>query len=572
MPEPSLYEVQDDSVVQAEDTNQVVRAVARLQRHKDSDPSVPFEGDVHFQGGTGQPGSLTHENTASRTWTLPDESGALALRGSIVQDHGGLNGLAADDHPQYLTAPRAEDWLAGKTTDDLAEGPGRLYHTSSRVRAALGVRPPLAYSSADGVVSLPSAGSGQDGYLSADDWAAFQSKAGGTHSHSADEILSGTLAVARGGTGLEAIAAGRLLYASEANVLAALALGSTLGVAAGVLEVAANSHTQRLEIARGGTLVGTRKRLNLVAGANVTVTVAEDAANDRVDVTIAAAGAGPSDLTLSQGRLTLVDGVPVPASDPPDGSTLYFAPFRGCRIALHDGSSWTVRTFAQSSLALSGLVAGTNYDVFAYWDSGTDTLKLELGPAWSGDNLRSTALGTQDGVPVKGGDSTRRWLGILRATSATQTRDEADQRFLFNAWNRVPRVVSSSTSTDSTRDQTSFAQVGTVGVQFLSDGVSATELVGSSVLAAVTNCQCILSIGDGSSSKLAAATAAFHAYNNGGDSAQATVHLREVPQAGFTERRLIFRSSTASNTATAYGSCPVGSDSPATSLGGLLLC
>lgn len=39
-----------------------------------------------------------------------------------------------------------------------------------------------------------------------------------------------------------------------------------------------------------GANVGTRKRLNLVEGSNVTLTVADDAADDEIDVTIAAGG------------------------------------------------------------------------------------------------------------------------------------------------------------------------------------------------------------------------------------------------------------------------------------------
>lgn len=36
----------------------------------------------------------------------------------------------------------------------------------------------------------------------------------------------------------------------------------------------------------------TRKRLNLIEGSNVTLTVADDAVNDEVDITIAAAAGG----------------------------------------------------------------------------------------------------------------------------------------------------------------------------------------------------------------------------------------------------------------------------------------
>jgi len=43
-----------------------------------------------------------------------------------------------------------------------------------------------------------------------------------------------------------------------------------------------------------GTDVGSRRRLNLIEGSNVTLTVADDPANEEVDVTVASTGAGPS--------------------------------------------------------------------------------------------------------------------------------------------------------------------------------------------------------------------------------------------------------------------------------------
>ena len=45
---------------------------------------------------------------------------------------------------------------------------------------------------------------------------------------------------------------------------------------------------QQVEVAKAGTLQGTRKRINFIDGANATVTVADNSGNNRVDVTIAA--------------------------------------------------------------------------------------------------------------------------------------------------------------------------------------------------------------------------------------------------------------------------------------------
>jgi hypothetical protein len=55
------------------------------------------------------------------------------------------------------------------------------------------------------------------------------------------------------------------------------------------LSVTNDSTTQRVRISKAGTLTGTRQELNLVEGSNVTITEADDSANNRVNVTIAAA-------------------------------------------------------------------------------------------------------------------------------------------------------------------------------------------------------------------------------------------------------------------------------------------
>ena len=113
------------------------------------------------------------------------------------------------------------------------------------------------------------------------------------------------------------------------------------------------------------------------------------------------------------GRLTLTSGTPVTTADVTGAGTLYYTPYVNGQIALYDGSStWTVYTFTERSLALT-VTSGKNYDVFAYNNSGTVT--LELSAAWTNDTTRADALTTQNGVTVKSGATTRRWLGTIRA-------------------------------------------------------------------------------------------------------------------------------------------------------------
>jgi len=52
------------------------------------------------------------------------------------------------------------------------------------------------------------------------------------------------------------------------------------------VDVVTNSSKQKIDIGKGGTVVGTRKELNLIEGTNVTLTLTDDAVNDKIDVTI----------------------------------------------------------------------------------------------------------------------------------------------------------------------------------------------------------------------------------------------------------------------------------------------
>lgn len=138
-------------------------------------------------------------------------------------------------------------------------------------------------------------------------------------------------------------------------------------------------------------------------------------------------------------RLSVSSGVSVPFADNANVSTIYLTPHVSGAIALFDGSSWVRRVTPEISLALSGLTAGKNYDVFASW-SGSAVV-LTLGTAWTSDTLRASLLGTQNGVYVQSGDATKRYVGTIRATSATQTQDTAAQRFVWNMYNRIERAL-----------------------------------------------------------------------------------------------------------------------------------
>jgi hypothetical protein len=69
------------------------------------------------------------------------------------------------------------------------------------------------------------------------------------------------------------------------------------------LSVTADSSTQRIEVLKGGSLIATRKAANLIEGSNVILTVADDGANNRVNVTVASTGDGSSKWTEGSGYM-----------------------------------------------------------------------------------------------------------------------------------------------------------------------------------------------------------------------------------------------------------------------------
>jgi len=151
--------------------------------------------------------------------------------------------------------------------------------------------------------------------------------------------------------------------------------------------------------------------------------------------------------TISEGRLTTEPGVPLSTSDRSNQTTIYFTPYMGNNIALFNGTNWVVTAFTELSLVLSGLTSGQNHDIFIYNNAGTVT--IDTPTAWTDSVTRATALVAQDGVWVKSGATTRRYVGTIRATSTTQTQDTLAQRFVWNYQNRLTKKLQVLEATNS---------------------------------------------------------------------------------------------------------------------------
>lgn len=180
----------------------------------------------------------------------------------------------------------------------------------------------------------------------------------------------------------------------------------------------------------GGSADATKKIAIEVDGLTTGTTRTITAPNQ--DLALANVWVGQNDF-----RLSLTTGVPVTTSDVTSAGTLYAVPYTGNRIALYNGTNWVLRNSAQFSLALT-LTSGKPYDVFCYDNAGTATLEVLV---WTNDTTRATALTRQDGVLVKNGDATRRYLGSLYASGANVTEDSLANRYLWNYYHRVPRAL-----------------------------------------------------------------------------------------------------------------------------------
>lgn len=168
-------------------------------------------------------------------------------------------------------------------------------------------------------------------------------------------------------------------------------------------------------------------------------------------------------------RLTLTSGVPVTTSDVTAATNLYLSPKDGNTIALWDGAQWLNVTSAEVTESLSGLTANSNFDVFAYLNSGAVDLETLI---WTNATTRATAIARTDGVLTKSGDKTRRWVGSFRTTASTgQTEDSETKRFLFNANNRIPRKLKRGSAT------TSYTQTSGTWMPWLNETTAIVEFL-----------------------------------------------------------------------------------------------
>jgi len=140
-------------------------------------------------------------------------------------------------------------------------------------------------------------------------------------------------------------------------------------------------------------------------------------------------------------RLSGVTGTPVMVADSTTLSNIFLCQHKGNHLSLFDGNNWQdCAPAAEISLAVTGRTTDLPFDIFGFLSGGVVTLEFLN---WTNATTRATALVRLDGVLVKSGDSTRRYLGSCRPRSATTfhwVTIGSDLPCKFDLWNADNRV------------------------------------------------------------------------------------------------------------------------------------
>lgn len=145
-------------------------------------------------------------------------------------------------------------------------------------------------------------------------------------------------------------------------------------------------------------------------------------------------------------RCTLTSGTSVTTADVTAATSVYVTPHSGNRMALYTGTVWRHLTASEITVTVPSTTA-TIYDLFCRINSGAVACDTT---AWTNDTTRATALAKQDGVYIKSGDTTRRYLCSFRTTGVSgQTEDSLAKRYLWNYYHRVLRPMQALEATDS---------------------------------------------------------------------------------------------------------------------------
>lgn len=110
-------------------------------------------------------------------------------------------------------------------------------------------------------------------------------KAEADHVHDDGDGLTGILPISKGGTGRNSISAKKLFGAQSADTPAEIGMGTGLDMSATNLIVVPDTTVQQVNVAKNGSLVSSRWRLNYIEGNNIGITMVDDPTNNEADIT-----------------------------------------------------------------------------------------------------------------------------------------------------------------------------------------------------------------------------------------------------------------------------------------------
>jgi len=146
----------------------------------------------------------------------------------------------------------------------------------------------------------------------------------------------------------------------------------------------------------------------------------------RTDVRALCAEVGITHPGIANIRLSLDGNTPIESGDRTNISNVWMHPYNGNKLSLFDLSRqrWMLREVKNIyRKSLEGLAANTNYDIFAFYLSASDTIDLEF-VNWSDSKAGAPPpnLPQKDGVKIKSNtEPNKRLIGCLRTTDAGRT-------------------------------------------------------------------------------------------------------------------------------------------------------
>ena len=151
------------------------------------------------------------------------------------------------------------------------------------------------------------------------------------------------------------------------------------------------------------------------------------------------------------GRLSLSSSLPLSDADITGAATLYYVPYNGNRITLWNSvySSYELVPFVTSGFSLSSFGAGVVVDVYiTNNNNGTTTFGYSQ---WTSATVRAVTPYAQDGMYFlnSGAGLVSRLVGTVMTSGSGVGEDSATRRYVWNAYNQVPRRLTRICPTNS---------------------------------------------------------------------------------------------------------------------------